>query len=257
MRCSRSYTLRMGDREANPLGGQAQQREILATELPRRLGAGHEHARDHALGEQRHADSESSCASIASRVAATRRANASPPALLAGRRGAHREPVVLVRQVDRRLAGVEHAADLGNEVPEDAVEAPLRERGVDERLHAADELRHALRLGARGLLAYERLALRLPSQALGHVRDEAGHEHLAARLELRDGGLAREAPAVAALELDLEVLGGRGLLGVDQRLPALVVALLVLGRDDQLTHRPARPPPPRSSRRAARPPRSR
>ncbi len=49
------------------------------------------------------------------------------------------------------------------------VEVALRERRVHERLHAAHHLRHPLGLGARGLLAQQRLALGLPAQPLGHV----------------------------------------------------------------------------------------
>ena len=94
----------------------------------------------------------------------------------------------------------------------------MRERGVHQRLHAAHELGHPLRLGPRRLLAQQRLALGLPAQPLGHVRDEAGNEHLAAHLDLRDGRLAREAASVAPLELDLVALRGERLLAVDQRL---------------------------------------
>ena len=56
-----------------------------------------------------------------------------------------------------------------------------------------DHLGHALGLGARGLLAQQRLALGLAAQPLGDVRDEARDEHLAADVDLRHRGLTREA----------------------------------------------------------------
>ena len=99
----------------------------------------------------------------------------------AGRGRADAQPAALVREEDARGVRVEHAPDLRHEVAQDALEAAVRERRVHERLHAADDLRHALRLGARRLLAEQRLALGLPAQPLGDVDDEAGDEHLAAR----------------------------------------------------------------------------
>ena len=56
-------------------------------------------------------------------------------------------------------------------------------------------------------------------------------------LHLRHGRLAREAAAVAAHELHLEVLRRERDVALDQRAAALVVALAELGRDDQLAHR--------------------
>jgi hypothetical protein len=154
------------------------------------------------------------------------------PAHIGRRRGAHAQPLALLRDVDRRGVRVEHATHLRDELAQDPVERAVRQRRVNKRLHAGHELGHALGLGPRGLLSQQRLALGLAAGALGHVGDEARYEHLALDLHLRHRRLTGEAGAVAALELHLVALGREWRLARNQRIAALVVALTELGRED-------------------------
>ena len=180
--------------------------------------------------------------STGSRPAATRPAKPSPNGngsdaaveRPAARRG--QGQLALGRQEDRRGVRVQHAAHVRHEVGQDVVERAVGERRVHEQLHAADQLGHPLGLGARGLLAHERLALLLLAPPVRDVPDEAGDERLPSHVDLRHRGLGGEARAVTAHELDLEALGRR-LVRVDQRASPLVVAIAELGRDHQLPHR--------------------
>ena len=134
---------------------------------------------------------------------------------------------------------LQHAAYAHDQILEDLVERAVCERGVDEQLHAAHELGHALGLGARRLLAQERLALLLAAHALADIADEAGDERLALDLDLRDRGLGREARAVAADELGVVALHGHHLRRLDERPAALVVAVAVLLGCDERPERHA------------------
>ena len=113
----------------------------------------------------------------------------------------------------------------------------MRQRCVNQRLQAPHQIGHALGLGARGLLVQQGLALGVAAQPLGHIGDEARHEHLAADVHLGHGRLAREATPVATHELHLEALGRERRVALDQRAAALVVALAELRRDHQRAHR--------------------
>ena len=152
-------------------------------------------------------------------------------------RCAYAELLGLVGQVDGRRVGVQHPAHLNDQLSEGAVQGAVRQRRIHQGLHAAHQLGHALGLGARGLLPQQGLALGLAAQPLGHVGDEARHEHLAANVHLGHRGLTRKATAVATHELDLEGLGRERGVARGQRKSALVVALAELGRHDQRAHR--------------------
>jgi hypothetical protein len=110
---------------------------------------------------------------------------------------------------------------------------------VHQQLHAADHLRDPLRLGPGGLLAKQLLALLLLAAALGDVADEGWEVCIAADDDLRHGGLDREARAVASHGLDLGQPARHLALRLGQLLPALVVVVPELGRNDQRAHRAA------------------
>ena len=81
----------------------------------------------------------------------------------------------------------------------------VRERRVHEQLHPAHHLGHALGLGARRLLAEQRLPLLPAPDPLGEVPDERREHHLVADAHAMEGLLRREGGAVPALQLELHL----------------------------------------------------
>ena len=158
----------------------------------------------------------------------------------AARGGAHHQPPVLLDEEDRRRVGAEHPAHARDEVLQDVVDAAMRERRVDQQLHAADHLRDALGLRPRRLLAQQRLALLLPPLALADVADEGGGDEVVADAHARDHLLGGEGGAVATLEVELDAHDAHGVLSRGELAPAL--------RRDRRGH-----PAGRSPRAAARP----
>jgi hypothetical protein len=249
------------DGERDAVGREPEQVEVVRREVARGGGAHHDDTADLALGEQRHADQgvdvelpqvrerellgggvlgeqRLACLRDPSGKALAEGDRLQVEAVRCTARGSSEgEALALVREVDRRGVGVEHAADPGHQVGEDVVERAVGERGVHEQLHPAHHLGHALRLGAGGLLAHQRLAFLLPAPAVGHVADEPGQQDLPAHVHLRHGRLGGEAAAVAALQLDLVVLGGDRIAALHQRHAPLVVAVAELGWRHEGTER--------------------
>ena len=248
----------------------ASRSRFRSSELNRRGDgrAHHQHPGQLAAGEQRHADHRIAVGLPEYRFAPGgnapgeavlerhRRALLAAPGC-ATRGGPEQEPLALLGQVDRRCVGLEHGAEAGHQNRQDVAQRAMGERGVNERLHSADHVRHPFRLHPGGLLAQQRLALGLAPEAIGHVAQEAGREHLAADGHPRRAHLGREATSVAALELELQNAGGVGLRRVEQIAAKPIVGLTQLGRDDQSPQRLARLLRRPTSRACARPPRSR
>jgi hypothetical protein len=235
--------------QSHPVGGQPKQVEVVAREPPRRRCAYHQDSGQLPRGEQRHTDHRvvrlpasfgvSGEHRLAGGADAAREAltQLEGRALAAAGRAARGRPqhqaAALLGQIDGGRIGAQHGAQAGDEHGQDRAQGAMGERGVDQLLHAADHVGKALRLGASGLLAQQRLAFGLAPQAVGHVAQEAGGEHLTANGHPRHPRLGGEAVAVAMLELELQNSGGIGCRRIEQSATALVVGLALLGWDDQ------------------------
>ena len=166
------------------------------------------------------------------------------------RRSPQHEPVVL-GQEDRGRVRADHVLQAGHEVGQDVGRGAVRERGVHEQLHPAHHLGHALGLGARRLLAEQRLSLLPAADPLGEVPDERREHHLVAHPHAMDGLVGREQGAVPALQLDLHVHDLQRLGGLNQLAHPLLVLGDTLLREDQARAAGCRSPLPPASRTGA------
>jgi hypothetical protein len=242
------------DRQRDAIGREAQQKDVVLREAPRRRDADLQHARDGAAGEQRDAEDRVDAAQrrvghvggvgvldeqrllVAHDPTRQPLARRDPQRLLSDRRehrGLQGERAVLLGQQDRRRLGLDDLADARQERVEHVVEPVVRQRDVEQHLQAVHDAGHLLGLLARGLLAVELLALLLAALTVADVLEEADEQVAVADPDGGDPAIGQELLAVAATQHHLRLIRPPVALGALERQPATFLVTLLVAWDQQ------------------------